>query len=351
MFYGKICGDNQRMLLSALRDLYAEGYWCLLRCLSLNKNLTMIISQPYIHMVSCNEEEYLTESYKERKRLEVIYQFDIPVTTDDVRTITSILHNTVNINTETELMICTVRLRVNFLLQKYSESLLLSSKLPSRHFTRNRKQYLTRKGAYRMQVRSKTYLCMNYLSYAKCMYLSGNYHKIIVMLHYIKRRLHSQPYMYRWSLDDEIIMAARQRGMPYDTLIKSFIVSNVKMDTLLSIEELQLECLAQLGHIGGDVLYIPPIVFINFMLILCYTRIGDYLRRYDILEELLILLHHDNGFHIFTMRKAISWEILGICQQICGDHQSAFQSYINALNDKFNYFKEATKVRINSLYN
>ncbi|KAK3085608.1 hypothetical protein FSP39_006045 [Pinctada imbricata] len=352
MFYGKICGDKQRMLLSALRDLYAEGYWCLLRCSSLNKHFTMIISQPDIAlMLSCNEEEYLSESYIERERLWVIKQFDRPFPTDDVRRITSILHNTVNINTETELMMCTVRLRVNFLLQKYSESLLLSSKLPSRHFTRNRKQYITLKGANRMQVRSKTYLCMNYLNYAKCTYMSGNYHKTIYMLHFIKHKLQSQPYMYEWSLDDDIVMATRRQGMSYDTLINSFIVSHVEMDSVTTIEELHLECHAKREHTGSNLFFIPPLVFINFMLILCYTRIGDFHRRIDMLEELHTLLHHDDGYHIHLLHKAISMEILGICQQICGDHQAAFQSYINALEDKFNYFKEATKVRINSLYN
>ncbi|KAK3085612.1 hypothetical protein FSP39_006085 [Pinctada imbricata] len=352
MFYGKLCGGKQKMLLSVLRDLYAEGYWCLLRCPSLNKHLTMIISQPYIaHMVSCNEEEYLSESYIERERLCVIIQFDsLPFPTDDVRRITSILHKTVNINTETELMMCTVKLRVNCLLQMYAESLLLSSKLPW-HLTKNRKKYLTLKGAYRMQVRSKTYLFINYLNYAKCTYMSGNYHKTIDILHYIKRRLQSQPYMYEWSLDDDIIMATRQHGMTYDALIKSFLVSYVEMDIYTSIDELQLECHAQGKHTGVDDLYIPPLVFINFLLILCYTRIGDSHRRFDILEDLLILFYHDNEHHIHISDKAISWEILGICQQICGDNQAAFQSYINALDEKFNYFKEATKVRINSLYN
>ncbi|KAK3088883.1 hypothetical protein FSP39_024983 [Pinctada imbricata] len=48
-------------------------------------------------------------------------------------------------------------------------------------------------------------------------------------------------------------------------------------------------------------------------------------------------------------RKAISWEILGICQQLCGDRHGAYQSYLHALDDDFNYFKHATVERIDSL--
>ncbi|KAK3086492.1 hypothetical protein FSP39_019139 [Pinctada imbricata] len=351
MFYGKICGENQRILLSVLSDLYAEGYMCLLRCPSLNENLTSIIRQPYIaHMLSYNEEEYVSMSRIEREKLWIVLWFRSPVPTADMTRIIKILHNTVNINTESEIMRSTVRIRVDHILQTYAESLLIFASNSNRNFGNNRKQYVRRLAAEGILLRANTYFCMNYLHYAKCSYMAGNYHKTTDILHFIKRRLQSQPYMYEWSLDDDIIMATRQHGMTYDTWIKSFLVSYVEMYIYTSIDELQLECHAQVEHRGSDLLYIPTLVFINFLLILSYARTADFHRRCHILEELHTLLHHDNGDHIDSNYKAISWEILGICQHICGDHQSAFQSYIKALNEEYNYFKAATTARISSLY-
>ncbi|KAK3085284.1 hypothetical protein FSP39_001043 [Pinctada imbricata] len=101
MFYGKICGENRRILLSVLSDLYYEGFWCLLRCPSLNENLTSIIRQPYIaNMLSYNEEEYVSMSRIEREKLWIVFQFHSPVPNENMTRIIKLVHNTVNINTD-----------------------------------------------------------------------------------------------------------------------------------------------------------------------------------------------------------------------------------------------------------
>ncbi|KAK3088412.1 hypothetical protein FSP39_018859 [Pinctada imbricata] len=184
------------------------------------------------------------------------------------------------------------------------------------------------------------------------MYMAGNYHRTIEMIHYTRHKLQSQLYMYEWTLDDDVIMTVSQQGMSYDTVVKSLIVSVIKMNENTSIEELKLECLAFTQTVGVCVLYIPPLVFLNFLLVLSYNRISENHRQYDILDELNTLLYHDDCHHIATTSKAISWEILGICQQLCGYRHGAYQSYLHALDDEYNYFnmfKQATVARINSL--
>ena len=71
--------------------------------------------------------------------------------------------------------------------------------------------------------------------------MTGHYHETIDILYFIKRKLQSHPYMYKWALDDDIIMVTRQQGMLYDTVTKSFIVSYVVIHCETSIEEVQLE--------------------------------------------------------------------------------------------------------------
>ena len=71
---------------------------------------------------------------------------------------------------------------------------------------------------------------------------------------------------------------------------------------------------------------ISPLVYLNFLLFLSYTRLGENHRRIQILEELHTLVYYDDGYHILARIKAISWEILGVCQHIIGDYQNALIS-------------------------
>ncbi|KAK3086721.1 hypothetical protein FSP39_022481 [Pinctada imbricata] len=117
------------------------------------------------------------------------------------------------------------------------------------------------------------------------------------------------------------------------------------MTKFASIEEIRSECHAIVEEIGGY-LFIPPLVFINFLLVLSYTRLGENDRRHGVMFELTQLLCHDDGSHVFRIHKAISWEILGICQELCGGHHAALHSYVKALHDRHNFFKQATLARI-----
>ncbi|KAK3086394.1 hypothetical protein FSP39_017827 [Pinctada imbricata] len=350
MFYGKICGQTQTALLGTLRELYSEGYDSLLRCSSLNQNISIMIYQPQIaYLLSCNEEEYVPMSMIERKRFHVICMFDMPCFDETTVKILKTLQNILMLKPETMEMLYAVHIKVNHVLQHYAENLLLSSYSLWPTYPRNKKRYEDTIKALRILNRTKTYFCMNYLIPIKHMYMAGNYQRTIEMIHYVKHKLQSQPYMYWRNLDPDIIMTLLQQGMPHDTLIKLYVVTNVKITDLNIIEEMRLECWAVRETIGAGLLVIPPLVFFNFLLVLSYTRLGENHRRIDVLDELQTLVYYDDGNHIDKLFKAISWEILGICQQICGDRHGTLQSYIHALDDEHNNFKIATLERINSL--
>ncbi|KAK3086608.1 hypothetical protein FSP39_020996 [Pinctada imbricata] len=350
MFYGKICGQTQTALLGTLRELYSEGYDSLLYCSSLYRNLSRIIYQPQIaYLLSCNEEEYVPISMIERKRSHTICMFDIPcVDVTTVRTLKT-LQNVLMLKPETIEMLYAVHIKANHVVQQYAENLLLSTYSGWPKYPRNKKRYEDSIKALRIINRTKTFFCMNYLILIQHLYMAGNYQRTIEMIHYVKHKLHSQPFMYIWNLDIDIIMTLLQQGMPHDTLIKSYIVTDVQITHLNIIKELRLECLAAHETTGGSLLLIPPLVFLNFLLILSYTRLGENHRRIDVLNELQTLVYYDDGYHIGFICKALSWEILGICQQICGDRHGSLQSYIHVLNDEYSNFKIATIERINSL--
>ncbi|KAK3086474.1 hypothetical protein FSP39_018935 [Pinctada imbricata] len=350
MFNGKICGQTQTALLGILRELYSDGYYSLLRCSSLYRNLSRIIYQPQIvYILPCNEEEYVPMSRIEYERLHAICMFDTAYSRKTGDIILKTLQNILMLKPETMKMLFAVRLGINHVLQHYAEHLLLSFQPEWPSYHRNKNQYEDMIKSFRIISRSKTYFCMNYFILIKHMYMEGNYQRTIEMIHYVKHKLQSTPYMYHWNLDTDIIMTLLQQGMPHDAVIKSYIVSYFDLYYLNSIEELSIEHWARVVTAGSSLLIMPLFAFLNFLLILSYTRLGENHRRIDVLDELQTLVYYDDGYHIRTVYKAISWEILGICQQICGDRHGALQSYIQALDDEHNLFKMATLERINSL--
>ncbi|KAK3104935.1 hypothetical protein FSP39_013467 [Pinctada imbricata] len=342
MFYGKICGELQKTVLSKLRELYLDGYWSLLACTSMSATLSQLIVQPQIaELLSCDEAEYVPISEIELDKLKACFVFDRSCHIMDKDAVIRILRNTLNFHPESEEEIVVQRLRINHILQYYAERLFLSSKSCS---NKNRTSHMYLKSAKGLLCRTKTKFCTNYFILIKQMYMTGNYQGTIDMIHYINHRIHSQLFTYTWSLDYFFMIVVDKSC---ETLIKSYILSSFDMYGDTSIDELDIECSAAIETQG--ILFIPPLVYLNLLLLLSYTRLCEYWRCCEVLDELHTIIHHDNGYHIPNFYKGISWEILGICQQICGDRLGAFQSYTYALDHKSNYFKEATISRMNTL--
>uniref|UniRef100_K1PXJ2 Uncharacterized protein n=1 Tax=Magallana gigas TaxID=29159 RepID=K1PXJ2_MAGGI len=75
------------------------------------------------------------------------------------------------------------------------------------------------------------------------------------------------------------------------------------------------------------------------------------MRAQTALNELQVLVHHDQGHFVPEQLRDISWEILGICQQIRGDLRAAMFSYEQSLIQKpFNRIQSATRKRIQDIH-
>uniref|UniRef100_K1QF40 Protein mab-21 n=1 Tax=Magallana gigas TaxID=29159 RepID=K1QF40_MAGGI len=68
------------------------------------------------------------------------------------------------------------------------------------------------------------------------------------------------------------------------------------------------------------------------------------------LDELQVLVHHDQRMYVRDISRDISWEILGICQQITGNLQAALYSYQQSLTQyPFHNTQTATQSRIQDI--
>ncbi|KAK3086617.1 hypothetical protein FSP39_021064 [Pinctada imbricata] len=345
MFFGKIYGIHQRNLMLRLRTLYDEGYLCFLRCSSLYGKLSVVINQPFlVNFLPTNEDDNSRIGELQRvASIALCSALGLPSKDDPFET----LWTTACLIPTSDVMAATIRLRVNYIFQ--SIALALHSDSCNRRLTANKISYQSINTCQSILCRTKTTLYSNEVYSAVCLYRNGNYKKTLETIRCIKEKLQRQSYMYMWNLDRDVILGCRQQGMTYDMIIKTYVINFYKYRPETSIEELYMESHACVETSGGD-LTIPPLVFLHFLLFLSLSRLYGTDVAHDVLCELQALVNYEYGHHIFFPFKAISWEILGICQQICGDYHGAYQSYVNALNDKCNGFKEATIARICSLF-
>lgn len=99
-----------------------------------------------------------------------------------------------------------------------------------------------------------------------------------------------------------------------------------------------------------DNIYIPPLVFLHMIIILCNFRVGYRSQYLHSLTDLHALLHSDDGTYVDLHTKDISWHILGICQHLLGNHAGALQSYQQSLKEKpYLGLQRVTEARIRDL--
>ena len=84
---------------------------------------------------------------------------------------------------------------------------------------------------------------------------------------------------------------------------------------------------AKKNKIGS--LNIPTFILLHMLEFLCYRHV-DQMRAQAALNDLQVEVHNGQGT-VFVPHRDISWEILGICQQMTGNHQAALYSYYESL--------------------
>ena len=103
-------------------------------------------------------------------------------------------------------------------------------------------------------------------------------------------------------------------------------------------------------HSNSFAIRIPLFVLLHFVEFLCYRHTDTALAQ-TALEELQVLVHYDQGWHISNTHRDISWEILGICQQLSGNHQAALDSFQHILTHfPRSLIQAATQMRIQDLH-
>ncbi|XP_078337662.1 uncharacterized protein LOC111100817 [Crassostrea virginica] len=160
----------------------------------------------------------------------------------------------------------------------------------------------------------------------------------------------SKPYvMYGNNVNEEMYRRAMAGVSLSDRMRKCFIGDIRFFSEYVYIDELVPEQEANKAE-GFGTLLIPPLVMLHMLFVLNHHRLGDTVRSQQSLQDLHTLLLYDDWTHVPIPLRDISWQILGICQQTCGDYVGALNSFQCSLQQyPLNTIQRATMFRMQTM--
>ncbi|XP_062592426.1 uncharacterized protein LOC134253852 [Saccostrea cucullata] len=347
MFRLKVTGSVQTSLFSHLYNLYCEGISCLLLSPTFSNYLCKVILNRTLR-VCIDESSIISTIQLDISLLNELYSFTLRqiYITDfalNMKRIEEMLRGRLTLYQTVSLQCITSRLL-------RCAALLVQGNCNSNNF-RNKVYYKYKNASFLLKLSAKFGFMSDILYLAMYFYRTFRYEQSLRCLQKAQERIsvsfilsecHVNPDMYRHCV----------MGMSLFHKVRKTVVKNITLENFFTyINELVLEqnISGKKGHLA---LQIPPLVMIHMLFILNHHRLGDTVRSQQSLQDLQTLLLYDDGIYVHPYLRDISWQILGICQQICGDCFRALESYQYSLKQRpYHKIHQATRLRINTLVN
>ncbi|XP_062591501.1 uncharacterized protein LOC134252993 [Saccostrea cucullata] len=346
MFRVKVTGSAQTSLFSQLYDLYSKGMSCLLFSKTIRSFLSRVMLNRTLRI--CTEESSFISSH----------ELDIKFFGELLEIHKSNIESVAEFEAYMKQMQNMIRKRLSkyqtVSLQYITSDVLRNTAMylqsrKNRSQTRNRVFYRDYKGCKLLKQSCKFGCLSDILYLAMYYYKIGRYEDSLSCLHKVRGEIPLPYIVYR----DQVNLDVYKHYMERYTLGTKFRRAVVRDIVLYSvytyIDELVLEQDISKKHCR-PLLVIPPLVMSHMLFILNHQRLGDTVTSQQSLQDLQTLLLYDNGTHASHRFRDISWQILGICQQICVDYSGSLQSYQYSLQQiPFHKLQKATLLRIHSL--
>ncbi|XP_078316744.1 uncharacterized protein LOC111101641 [Crassostrea virginica] len=345
MFRVKVVGQTQVSLFEQLYELYNRGIPCVLISPTIGRSLHMAICQRML-IFRTDESSIISDVkldvclYEEIKSLGAFY-----VNNSDEAVWSIIAYEQLQNSELTLFQTVTTQYLLSESLKNFS--CLLSSQTIA---TNKKRKYSDNKSLYMMKLAVKIG-CVSHILYLAIHYYRNCQYEM--SLHCVKRAQDkmSKPYViYRNSFNEELYRRAMAGVSLSDRMRKCLICTIRFYCKYVYIDELVPEQEADKAD-GFGFLFIPPFVLLHMLFVLNHHRLGDTVRSQQSLQDLHTLLLYDDGTHVPAGQGDISWQILGICQQTCGDHVGALNSFTCSLQSSLNNsIQKATMFRIQTIH-
>nr|XP_034333529.1 uncharacterized protein LOC117691487 [Crassostrea gigas] len=346
MFLSNIYGEAQKTLFTRLYRLYKTGTTLLLHSPSISSYITNILCNP--RLAVCTDELILISEVKLDKDIfGEIYEHD-SIDTLDIHICEKYLH------TVEQLLSLPLSQYHIVMLQKLTTTIFQCSAFILHNmcsYTGSNKQlYIVDKLSHHMlKITAKFGYVSDFLYIAMYYFKTFRYREALSVIDLTKVKL-ARPYlMYQRHVDRERYTET-VGGQSLSTKMRQAVANNIGLyNKIFYINELMQEQQSSKQN-SWPKLQIPPLILLHMLDFLC-SRYVDTIRAQRALDDLQVLVHHDQGELIPVYIRDISWEILGICQQITGNLQAALYSYQQSLRQyPYHKIQTATRQRIQNLH-
>ena len=341
MFAGKIQGVNRDKLIYHLRTLYNEGYQCFLRCQSLSLHMSCIIDNPIIELVSPPLSIstiaiiIISECYNQLARVHI----ENKTNSKDISAIRCLLVYQFAANTNNSHK----RFIWRMLLSKTLIPICMTERNSNSAQGRCNRSYY-RSFTERLNVLQRFAMdSVSHILYqAMLCYKAGKYNQTLTLVQLSKRKITARRAIYiTEKVTKEQYKEAGGEVLPIETMLRKHVINDISIESDLFISELYIE-----SHICF-VFFIPIIICTLFLQYLCQNRLGSRREADETLYEIFQLVN--NGQYTGKDTQGISWQILGVCQQMSGDDEAACRSYLTVLMQGDNLLKVPASIRLGTI--
>nr|XP_022310280.1 uncharacterized protein LOC111115735 [Crassostrea virginica] len=346
LFLSKVHGSAQRKLFLMLHGMYERGLACLLQSPSIKSYITNVLYNPRLS-INANEDRMISECDHDKQLFSEIDR-NTSYYPKNIDQCIKYLHTI-------ELMIGESLTQYQVLMLQRSTANILQSTAFTLHnmYTNtglNKQMYIADRMSCHMLKLAAKFGCISDMMYIAMFYCKTfRFREALFITEMIKVKLAQPGLVYEIHVDPERYTEA-VGGQSWSTKMRQAVAHDIELNNYTCyIKELTPEQQFAIQNNLG-VLYVPLFVVLHFVEFLCYRHIDTTLAQ-TALEELQVLVHHDQGLYVHQLGRDISWEILGICQQMTGNLQSALYSYQQSITQfPWNKIQNATQLRIQDLH-
>nr|XP_022304025.1 uncharacterized protein LOC111111371 [Crassostrea virginica] len=346
LFLSKVHGSAQRKLFLELHGLYEKGLTCLLQSPFIKTYITNVLYNPRLSICT-NQDIMISECDHD---IELFNEIDKKTSNFPKN-----LDHCIKYLHTIELMIGEPLTQYQVLtLQKITAYILQSTAFTLHNMYTNtglnKQMYIADRMSCHMLKLAAKFGCISDMMYIAMFYCKTfRYREALCITEMIKVKLAQPGLMYETHVDPERYTEA-VGGQSWSTKMRQAVAYDIDVNTYTCyINELRPEQQFALQN-DERFLCIPLFVLLHFVDFLCHRHIDTTLAQ-AALEELQALVHHDQGLYVHNLYGDISWEILGICQQMTGNLQAALYSYQQSLTQfPWNNIQNATQMRIQDLH-
>ncbi|XP_062611175.1 uncharacterized protein LOC134273018 [Saccostrea cucullata] len=342
MFLGKIHDESQKNLFKRLHELYDRGLVSLLHIPSIRSSVISVLQNPR-QFVDTNKHMLISKVLFEQHLLNEL---------GSNKTAISNLHQCMRFLNAAEKMIYLPLTQYQVLvLQRHTAPILQNTAFMLYKFLTvfaplevyissvvNKQVYMAEKiSSYMLKLVAKFGCISDMLFIAMFYYKTLRYKEAISVIEMTKVKL-AQPYVLyfpHFSMDGIRYMVHQcLGGHSLSTKMRHAVAWDFSFENgVCYMNELvpEQQCMLQNGH---HILNIPLYVMLHMLETLCYRHV-DPLRAQTALDNLQDLVYHDQGKYAPVKYRDICWEILGICQQVTGNHQASCSVLLSTISQTY----------------